>query len=243
MFSGPRPQHESPQTAPPLLHYLMRNTYINYNLLRFRNLLHTIAPETCELVDSLRQSVKFRAAIRENGFRPPLPPFVKRSILKQTLLTNGLQSFVETGTHYGDTPWLFRHELQEIWSVELSPALARLAKRRFRRYPNVHIVQGDSSECLQKIIPQLSAPVLFWLDGHYSAGVTAHGSVNCPIYSELHSILKDCKQRYVILIDDARMFGADADYPTLVDLESVVRKLVPNAEIGVEHDMIMVRPG
>ena len=220
----------------------MENYYLKYNLLRFRNLLHALAPETCELVESLRQSVRFRATIRDSGFRFPLPPFVKRSILKQTLLANSLQSLVETGTHYGDTPWLFRHELQEIWSVELSPALASLAKRRFRRYPNVHIVEGDSSECLQEIIPQLSAPVLFWLDGHYSAGVTAHGSVSCPIYSELDSILQDCKQRYVILIDDARMFGADPDYPTLRDLESFVRRLVPNAEIGVEHDMIMVQP-
>ena len=220
----------------------MNHSFLTYPFLRIRNAVHSLAPAASETVESMRQAMLFKRVIRQHGFQVPLPAFVKRSVLKQTLLEYGLNSLVETGTQYGDTPWFFRDELSEIWSIELSPTLADLARRRFRKYQHIHVVQGDSSDRLPEIIPHLKTPTLFWLDGHYSSGITARGSLDCPVYAELQAVFSICKQRWVIMIDDARSFGVEKDYPTLEKLDYFVRGALPEAQIVVEHDMIKIVP-
>jgi hypothetical protein len=220
----------------------MRQSSFTRPFLQFRNAFHALAPELSETVESLRQTLQFKRSIKQNGFQMPLPAFVKRSIVKRHLLDFGLQTLVETGTQYGDTPWFFRDELSEIWSIELSPALADLTRQRFRKYPHIHIVQGDSSDRLPEIIPQLKTPTLFWLDGHYSSGVTARGTLDCPIYAELQAVFSICRQRWVVMVDDARLFGAETDYPTLKELANFIRGALPEVEFTVEHDMIKIVP-
>jgi len=220
----------------------MNHSPLTLPLLRLRNALHSLAPEASETAESIRQTLQFKRVVKEKGYQLPLPAFVKRSILKRTLLDYKLQTLVETGTQYGDTPWLFRNEVQDIWSIELSPQLAQLARRRFQRFPNIHIIEGDSTNCLAEVTPQLKTPTLFWLDGHYSSGITARGPLECPIYAELQSIFSDCKQRWVVLIDDARAFGTEKDYPALEDLQNFVRSARPNVDFTVENDMIRIVP-
>lgn len=220
----------------------VKHSFLTYSFLRVRNAVHSLAPAASETVESMRQAMLFKRVIRQHGFQLPLPAFVKRSVLKRNLLDYGLNTLVETGTQYGDTPWLFRDELSEIWSIELSPELAELARRRFRRSPHIHIVQGDSSDRLPEIIPQLKTPTLFWLDGHYSSGVTARGILDCPIYAELQAIFSICRQRWVAMIDDARSFGTEKDYPAVKELENFVRGVLPEAEFKLEHDMIKIVP-
>ena len=220
----------------------MNHSFLTYSFLRVRNAVHSLAPAASETVESMRQAMLFKRVIRQYGFQLPLPAFVKRSVLKRNLLDYGLDTLVETGTQYGDTPWLFRDELSEIWSIELSPELAGLARQRFRKYSHIHVVQGDSSDRISEIIPRLKTPTLFWLDGHYSSGVTARSTLDCPIYAELKAVLSICRQRWVVMIDDARLFGAEKDYPALEELENFVRGALPEAEFTVEHDMIKIVP-
>jgi hypothetical protein len=211
-------------------------------LLGLRNRLHAALPETCEKLESVRKMLQFRRTILDAGFRYPLPPFVKRSVLKRAALDYSLRALVETGTQYGDTPWFFRDEMEEIWTVELSPDLAHLARRRFARFPSINVVEGDSAVKLREIVPKLRHPVLFWLDGHYSAGVTARGSSDCPIYEELRCVFENCTQRWVVLIDDARCFGSEKDYPDLPELAKFVESALPGAEFSTQHDMIKIVP-
>ena len=220
----------------------MNHSALTFPFLRLRNAVHSLAPGASETVESVRQTLQFRKAIKTKGFQLPLPAFVKRAILKRNLLDYGMQTLVETGTQYGDTPWLFRHELQEIWSIELSPQLAQLARRRFRSFPHIHIIQGDSALRLPDVLPNVKTPTLFWLDGHYSSGITARGPLDCPIYAELQAIFSGCKQRWVVLIDDARAFGTEMDYPALEDLQNFVRSARPNVDFTVENDMIRIVP-
>jgi hypothetical protein len=218
----------------------MKKTPLTYPLLRFRNVMHAVLPGPSNTVEILRQSLQFERVIGRRGLEMPLPPFVKRAILKRYLIDHQLRTLVETGTQYGDTPWLFRRELGEIWSIELSPELASLATERFQRYPNIHILQGDSAEILPRVVLQLKTPVLFWLDGHYSSGITLKGSSECPIYAELSAIMRDCKYRCVILIDDARCFGDQPDYPTIAELENFILRSRPDASVTVANDIIAV---
>ena len=184
----------------------------------------------------------YRRQIKKHGFLLPLPPFVKRSLILRYASDHDCQILFETGTQYGDTPWLFRSHFESIYTIELSPMLAAMARTRFRRHTHIKVVEGDSGEKLAELLPSLQSKTLFWLDGHYSAGVTARGSSDCPIYAELRSIADLCLVPYVILIDDARCFGSDKDYPSLTDLEAFVRSALPSHYMGVNNDIIYLIP-
>jgi hypothetical protein len=82
----------------------------------------------------------------------------------------------------------------------------------------------------------LVEPALFWLDGHYSGGVTARGESDTPIYAELVHVLGS-SHKNVIVIDDARCFGSGAKYPTIEALTAFVRR-----PIKVENDAIILEP-
>jgi hypothetical protein len=186
----------------------------------FRNALYSVVPNLADKLESSLAAESYRPAIAKQGFQVPLPQFIKRSIIKKVFLEHECRVLVETGTYLGDTPWAFRNDLAAIYSIELSSDLAALAKRRFRNYSNIGIVAGDSGEKLRDIVPQLKLKTLFWLDGHYSAGITAKGRVDCPIFEELEALLTGCPVPWVVLIDDARCFGIDRDYPAIHEAHS-----------------------
>lgn len=211
-------------------------------LLRIRNSIHSFFPEFAERAESARKSEFYRRTIAKSGFVVPFPPFIKRSILLRFIIDNECKTLVETGTQYGDTPWAFRDRLEDIYTIELSPRLASLARDRFKKHRNIQIVEGDSGAMIKTILPQLKSKTLFWLDGHYSAGVTAQGALDCPVYAELRSIFEGCPVPWVILIDDARCFGRDKDYPSFEELEAFVKREIPEATIRAEHDIISIVP-
>lgn len=64
---------------------------------------------------------------------------------------------------------------KKIISIELGVDLFVKAKKGFKNDKNVVIIQGDSREMLPKILKDINKPAIFWLDGHYSAGITAKG--------------------------------------------------------------------
>ncbi len=214
----------------------------NKLLLIARHLLHRVFPAFAGSLEDWRRTALYRRHILKHGFLLPLPPFIKRSIILRYALAYNCQTLVETGTQYGDTPWLFRERFETIYTIELSPPLAAMARRRFRRFPHIKVVEGDSGQKLAELLPMLQSKTLFWLDGHYSAGLTARGSTDCPIYAELQSIATLCPVPYVILIDDARCFGRDKDYPSFTDLEAFVRKAIPSHHMGVNNDIIYLIP-
>ncbi|MEI6494862.1 MAG: hypothetical protein WCO03_02255 [bacterium] len=211
-------------------------------ILRSRNLLHFLMPELCAFLENVRSAELYRRRISRSGFTLPLTPQIKRSILRRFVIDYKCLALVETGTQYGDTPWHFRHELSEIYSIAFHPGLAAISRERFRCFPHIHIVEGDSGGKLVEILPKLEKKTLFWLDGHYSAGTTAQGKLDCPIYAELQSIFEECRVPYVVLIDDARCFGVDKDYPTIQELESFVMKSGPQLAFGITNDVIFIIP-
>src|SRR5690606_323146 len=77
------------------------------------------------------------------------------------------------------------NDFQSIYSIELSDRFFHAAKKRFFRQPHVHILHGDSGEKLGELMSKIKVPAVFWLDGHYSAGTTARGALDCPVYLEL----------------------------------------------------------
>ena len=153
-----------------------------------------------------------------DGLPDPPPQAVKWRVIDAQLKRFGIRRFIETGTLFGETLEYVARRGFPCTSVELSQDLYRGAKQKFSNYKNVELIHGDSGEVMPRILAQLREPTLFWLDGHYSHGITACGEKETPISEELAAILNHHIQRHVILIDDARCFNGNNDYPALHDL-------------------------
>ncbi|HTC69511.1 MAG TPA: hypothetical protein VK662_08080 [Acidothermaceae bacterium] len=118
-----------------------------------------------------------------------------------------LGAAVETGTFRGDSTALLGDLFPIVWSIELSPELHRAASTRLKDRPHITILQGSSREHLSVVCDQLTAPALFWLDGHWSGAGTAGELDECPVLAELASIDASAQgSGAAILIDDARLF-------------------------------------
>jgi hypothetical protein len=132
-----------------------------------------------------------------------------------------LKNFIETGTFLGETVRFARKYFNKVYSIELSDELYLFNKKRFLRFNNVEILHGDSSQVLKnKNLPHSS--VLYWLDGHYSGGVTALGEDFSPIINELSAIFNKDSHNFVAIIDDVRLFKNDSNYISLGDLEKYI---------------------
>lgn len=173
---------------------------------------------------------------------PPPPPH----LIKQRMILRNLEQFkprimVETGTLLGDMIEAMKHRFARLYSIEISPQLARKAQQRFAEDSHVQIIENDSAIALKELVPKLEEPALFWLDGHYSGGDTGKGEKETPILEELDTILASGLP-HIIMVDDARCFGTEKDYPSLSELESFIRVRRPNARMFTQHDCIHILP-
>lgn len=174
----------------------------------------------------------------------PMPPphFVKQLVIKEFVEKHRLKVMVETGTYKGDMIRAMSDIFDLIYSIELSDSLYKQACQKFRHRSHIHLFQGDSGEEITKVLAKLKQPALFWLDGHYSAGTTAKGTLNTPISKELQHVLTHPVAGHVILIDDARLFNGANDYPTVETLRAEVAKTHPNLQFDLADDVIRFFP-
>lgn len=178
------------------------------------------------------------AKIRGNGRRPSFDQNDDHPSIFEGIFAN---RFIETGTYLGDTLGYIAQTGVNCISIELSDELYGAARSRFRSFRNVTLINGDSGIKLPELLHTLEEPALFWLDGHYSAGVTARADTDTPISKELDAILRHPVRKHVILIDDARYFNGMNDYPHLDQLLHVIRR-EGNYNAEVSMDIIRVTP-
>jgi hypothetical protein len=182
-------------------------------------------------------------AWRRAGRPVPPPHIVKQRTLRRYARQYGLTVLVETGTYLGEMVDAMQPDFKRIYSIELSEELHAMATERFGAEPSIVLVQGDSGVELARIVELLDAPALFWLDGHYSEGITAKGPRDTPVVEELMHIYSDGALDHVVIIDDAREFGSDPAYPTLSELKRIVHGMRPSARVDVKDDSIRITPG
>ncbi len=176
------------------------------------------------------------------GRPTPPPPVVKQNTIRQYALKYGVTTLVETGTYLGDTLFALKDNVNNLYSIELDEYLYYRARKRFQPYPHVHLLLGDSAHVLPILQANLDGPCLFWLDGHYSGGITAKGAANTPIIDELETILARPEPGDVILIDDARCFDGKDNYPTIDELRRLLLMRRPSWMLAVSDDIIRIHP-
>ena len=119
-------------------------------------------------------------------------------------------NFIETGTYLGGTIFSLEPHFENLYTIELDQKLFQNTKSRYRG-DKITFVQGDSSNKLPEILPNVKGRSIIFLDGHWSCGVTARGDKDCPLYEELDAVINLHQEDCVVIIDDARYFNLSKD--------------------------------
>lgn len=203
-----------------------------------KNILKPFVPQI--IMNTLRnqRQKKLFKKWKNNGCPVPPPHIVKQMTIKEYQEKYKCQILVETGTFLGDMVEAQKTRFKKVFSIELGVDLYEKAVKRFKNDKNVMIVQGDSGEMLQDVLLNINEPAILWLDGHYSAGITAKGDKDCPIFEEIDAIFGSKQLNHIILIDDARCFNGEGDYPTIERLTEYIKSKNVNYQVEVKHDII-----
>lgn len=213
--------------------------------MKLRSAFHKAIDPFPELGHNLRV-VKWWISLlryRTAGAQNPPPHAVKLFWLDHFQKRFNLATLVETGTFYGTTVAALSKRFDQVYSIELDAQLYERAVARFQQCNHIRIVQGDSGKVLPSILKNLHSPALFWLDGHYSGGVTSKGDTVTPILEEIRAIQDHKVKNNVILIDDARLFTGEDQYPLIEVVISYIRAINPTYQIRIRDDMLQAYPG
>jgi hypothetical protein len=174
------------------------------------------------------------------GYPIPTPHLYKQQLIQAYKLKYNYRILVETGTYLGDMVEAQKTYFDQVISIELSAFLYEKAKKRFKRDKHVTIYPGDSGQVLPSILKGMNTPAIFWLDGHYSKGITAKGDKDCPIFEELNAIFNASNLPHVLLIDDARCFTGNGEYPAVDAVSDLIKTKNNRYQISIAHDIIRV---
>jgi hypothetical protein len=175
-------------------------------------------------------------------FESPAPQFIKMQILASG---DSPEVWIETGTYTGQTTKTLSASGSVVYSIEPSGELAEAASLKFENDKNVTIINDLSENILEELLENIvldgKSTVSFWLDGHYSEGVTHRGPMETPIKKELE-IISNFMNRFdslTIYIDDFRCFVARMpDYPTPHFLSQWAES--QTASWDVRHDIFII---
>lgn len=167
----------------------------------------------------------------------------KQLIIKKYQREYKINEFVETGTYFGDMLRAQHNQFKKLYSVELDDELFNIVKKRFKKYNNIFLFKGDSKEKISEILDLINGPTIFFLDSHYSYGITAHGNLKTPILDEIKEIINKSKFKHIILIDDLFCFVEGASgYPSISDVSMCVESLTNEYSIIFSDDLIQIIP-
>ncbi len=169
------------------------------------------------------------------AFWPSIPePLLK---IAATCLSSSAVA-IETGTYLGNGTALLSRYFNEVITIERDLDLAEQARNRFATNSDIQIVMGSSREVLSKCIPAANIPALFWLDAHFSGGITAGSDDKCPLLFEVSTILSQRSNlNTIVYIDDIRGATGVGGWPTLTQ---ICAEAIRNSYVAVIIDDVMV---
>jgi len=175
------------------------------------------------------------------GCPSPAPGSVKIAIVRSYVVASGAKRFVETGTFQGDTTEVIARTGVQCHTIEINPVIHARARRVLGHRRNIDFILGDSADEIARLLETIDEPAVFWLDGHFSGGVTGRSDLDTPISAELDAILNHPVRGHTILIDDAREFNGTHDYPHLSRVLAMFDDHL-DYEASVSTDIIRITP-
>jgi hypothetical protein len=159
-----------------------------------------------------------------------------------------ITTFVETGTYYGNTAAWAASQFQKVYTIEKSFELSEKANHELKKCGNVTVLNTDSPRGLRQLAPQISDSCLFWLDAHWSGGITAGAEQQCPLLDEIAAVQMFAQPK-AVLIDDARLFLStpqpphDPDqWPEISEVVSALTRTFPKNYLAIIEDAIVCVP-
>lgn len=134
-------------------------------------------------------------------------PSIDKSFLEK--LQNDFTKYpilVETGTHQGETTFACEPYFEKIYTIEIDKNTYTNVSSKYTR-SKIDFILGDSSDIFRTLLPQVNAPAIFFLDGHWSGGGTGRGAKDCPLVEEVSLISTLFQHEAILIIDDYRLFG------------------------------------
>ena len=204
-----------------------------------KKLLKKLLPQT---ILEFYQTQRGIADWKKRGFLENSPQIVKENVFLKYGIKNA--AWIETGTYLGTTTKYLSNLFPHVYSIEPEPMLYASACKRFEG-KNVTLFNEVSENVFPSLLPKLTGNINFWLDGHYSAGITFKGVKDCPVEDELSAIENNFSNfdKLSILIDDVRCFlpsNVDySDYPSIDYLVDWARRM--NLCWRIEHDIFIMQ--
>lgn len=203
-----------------------------------RKIINPIVPKSIKTNLQKQKLQREYAAWKANDCPLPPPHLAKQKAIQSYQKKYNINTLVETGTYMGDMVAAQIPHFEKIISIELGVDLHKQAQQRFKNQDQVLLLQGDSGKVMPQVMDQIDETALFWLDGHYSAGKTAKGDKECPIFEEVDAIFDCAEHPHILLVDDARCFVGKGDYPTIDELTQYIHHKNKKYKVEVKHDII-----
>ena len=167
----------------------------------------------------------------------------KRHLIRKIKKDGNCSIFIETGTMYGHTSQWASQFFETVYTIEKNIQLFNSAREKFKN-SNVRCLNGDSPFCLSSVLEQTKDNTIFWLDAHWSGGVTSGKEKECQLLEEI-KVINDWNHECIILIDDARLFLSPPyephnpdHWPSITDIINLLNR-VEEKYIVIIHDVII----
>lgn len=173
-------------------------------------------------------------------YDPTLTHEGRRAVIRDYAYRNGwVRNFVETGTNDAQTVIAVDDLFDHLYTIEIGRHIFEANKKLLSGYPKITALRGDSAKLLPGLLEKINAPCLFWLDGHFCGD--ARGDKDTPVMEELETIFKT-NMKHIILIDDARLYGRDPEYPTLEWVRDIATSQDIEYDFSYANDIMRIVP-
>jgi hypothetical protein len=122
------------------------------------------------------------------------------------IVQHGIRAVVETGTYEGETTRWFAEIFDgPIFTIECDPNRFEHAREMFQNASNVVVLQGNSPEVLDRLLPHVEKPLFAFLDAHWND--------YWPLLDELETFSQH-RTEPVLMIHDVYVPGMPFGYDT-----------------------------
>lgn len=151
-----------------------------------------------------------------DGYPVPVPFQIKINTLFRYSIPNS--DWIETGTYLAETTLFLakRNQKNKIYTIEPAKTIHNFVSSKYSKIRNIEFLHGTSEALFNTTLEKTQTSINLWLDGHYSGDVTFKGEVDSPIVHELEALTRNLNRYNSIrvFVDDFRLFGTAAGYPT-----------------------------